>query len=135
MSIRISFLMIVLTLGSAGCAMVHPSGNPATDHVDRLFFGRSIGDSATVSDSSWHVYLNEVVTPRFPHGFTYWKAEGQWQSPAGALVREHSFVLEIVHAVQGIQADREIEKIIAEYKRRFHQDSVLHLTIAGQAWF
>jgi hypothetical protein len=37
------------------------------------------------------------ITPRFPDGFTTWRA-GQWRDSAGTLEQEPSVVLEVRHS-------------------------------------
>jgi len=74
------------------------------------------------------------VTPRFPDGFTSWRAEGQWRGTNGSIVREPSVVLEIVHRPTAA-ADSAIVAIASEYKRRFHQEAVLRLTTPVFATF
>lgn len=95
--------------------------------VDRLYFGRSIPGGGTVSDSAWTAFLGEVVTPRFPAGLTVYRAQGQWRSDAGAIEREESYVLEIVHpSTRAI--DTLLQEVAAEYRLRFRQESVLRAT-------
>ncbi|MGH7549170.1 MAG: DUF3574 domain-containing protein [Gemmatimonadota bacterium] len=95
--------------------------------ADRLFLGRAIPDGGSVSEEEWEVFLEEVVTPRFPEGFTAWHAEGQWTDPRGALVEEPVMVIEIVHPASA-EADSAIAAIAGEYRRRFRQDAVLRVT-------
>lgn len=141
---RLRFLLaFVLPLASAACAnsgvMV---GGPGVQVgipvrrtaafgdtvVDRLYFGRSIPDGGgTVSDSAWAGFLREVVTPRFPDGLTVYRAEGQWREDGGRIVREETFVLEVVHPA-GPAADADFREIAAEYRRRFRQRSVMRAT-------
>jgi hypothetical protein len=87
-----------------------------------------------VTDSAWGEFLRDVVTPRFPAGITVWRAEGQWRGASNAVVREPSFVLEVVH--ERLPAtETALDQIIAEYKRRFHQEAVMRLTSQVQARF
>jgi hypothetical protein len=103
--------------------------------ADRLYFGRSIPDSGgTVSDSAWTGFLREVVTPRFPDGLTVYHAEGQWRQGDGRILREETFVLEIVHPA-GPSADADFREIAAEYKRRFCQQSVMRVTTPARQNF
>jgi hypothetical protein len=102
--------------------------------ADRLYFGRSIPDGGTVSDSAWAAFLREVVTPRFPDGLTVYRAEGQWREDDGRIVREETFVLEIVHPA-GPSADADFREIAAEYKRRFRQQSVMRVTSPARQHF
>lgn len=101
--------------------------------ADRLFFGRNIPSGGTVSDSAWSVFLAEVVTPRFPAGFTTWRSEGQWQGSDGAIGREMGFVFEVEHP-PGQPPDSVFEAIAAEYCRRFRQEAVLRIRNAAEQW-
>jgi hypothetical protein len=91
---------------------------------DVLYFGRNRPAGGTVSDSEWHDFLDQVVTPRFPAGLTVVSATGQWRGQTGALERERAEVLTLFHAGDET-ARRAIAEIIAEYKRRFQQEAVL----------
>ncbi|HVG43813.1 MAG TPA: DUF3574 domain-containing protein [Longimicrobium sp.] len=103
--------------------------------VDRLYFGRSIREGGgTVSDSAWSAFLREVVTGRFPDGLTVYRAEGQWREGDGRILREETFVLEIVHPV-GPSAEADFREIAAEYKRRFRQQSVMRVTTPARQRF
>jgi hypothetical protein len=99
---------------------------PAGEHranTAQLFFGRlEVGGS--VSDADWRKFLNEVVTPAFPDGFSDWDAEGQWRDPRGVIVEEPSKVLLVVLPGRADDHDR-LNDVVAAYKARFHQQSVL----------
>lgn len=118
----------------AACApALHTSAREAVV-VERLFFGRNVNGVAVVSDAAWELFLREVVTPRFPDGFTTWPAQGQWHRAGEQGEQEASFVLELVHpASEG--ADTKVLAIVAAYKLRFHQDSVLRVVVSGRAAF
>ena len=90
---------------------------------DRLYFGR-LYPTGMVSESDWAIFLADVVTPRFPQGLTVWAANGQWRDGASRVNREPTFVLEVVHPAAA-DADAALKAIVAEYKRRFAQESVL----------
>ena len=129
---------LALGLAVASCAgrTRTPSGAPPAPglrpaHVERLYFGRSIGDTATVSDSAWAGFVREVLTPAFPEGATVWDAAGQWRAPDGTTVRERSFVVELVHLVTP-DVEGRVQRVIDDYKRRFAQQSVLRLVT--DAW-
>jgi hypothetical protein len=92
--------------------------------LSRLYFGRAIAGGGQVSEKEWSTFLAEVVTPRFPDGFTTWPVQGQWREKSGTIVQEPAFVFEIVHGADAATVDG-IKSIVAEYKRRFRQDAVL----------
>jgi hypothetical protein len=108
--------------------------------ADRLYFGRDVREGCatsparTVSDSAWAAFVREVVTGRFPDGLTVFGGEGQWREGDGRIVREESFVLEVVHPA-GPSADADFREIAAEYKRRFCQQSVMRVTSPARQRF
>jgi len=102
--------------------------------LDRLYFGRSIPGGGTVSEDDWRAFLRDQVTPRFPEGSTSWRAEGQWRDASGAIVREESYVLELVHDDSAAR-DRDVRDIVAAYRERFRQESVMRVTQRVRASF
>jgi len=80
---------------------------------------------APVAETDWARFLADVVTPRFPRGLTVVRADGQWQAPGRAdITHEPSQVVEIVdHG--GAALDRGISEIVAIYRDRFRQESVM----------
>lgn len=101
-----------------------PGGSDAVD--DRLYFGRSMHDGAVVGDAEWKEFLRDVVAPAFRDGFTVSSAEGAWRDSTGAVIREGTFVLQIVHR-DDPALDAALQSIVDEYRRRFRQESVMWL--------
>ena len=118
-----------------GCAPTLRSAATEPIVTERLYFGRNIADTLGVTDSLWAVFLREVVRSRLPSGFTVWAATGEWRAPDGQSSREPTFVLEVVHPAPSAATDSAIVAIIAEYKRRFSQQSVLRVLTPGRASF
>ncbi|PYO91475.1 MAG: hypothetical protein DMD58_04255 [Gemmatimonadetes bacterium] len=83
--------------------------------------------------AAWAVFVTDVVSARLPSGFTFWAAEGGWRGTDGRPSREPSFVLEVVHPARSAAVEAAIVAIIAEYKRRFRQESVLRVVSSGRA--
>lgn len=109
--------------GSPAPAAVCAAGDTALVH-EAIYFGRNRPDGGTVSDAEWRAFLDEVVTPKFPDGFTVIAATGQWKGQSGAVEREPSAILALLHT--GSEADRAaVAAVAAEYKRRFRQEAVL----------
>jgi len=125
-----------LALGVAACAPLAPAPPAAAQALvlDRLYFGRSIPGAGVVSDDEWSAFLHDSVTPRFPDGLTVWRAEGQWRDASGSIVREASFVLEIVHAADAA-AERNVQSIRDDYRERFRQDAVLRISAPVRVQF
>lgn len=118
-----------------GCAATIRSAATEPIVTERLYFGRNIADTLGVTDSLWAVFLREVVMARLPSGFTFWAAEGEWRAPNGQSSREPTFVLEVVHPAPSATTDSAIVAIIAEYRRRYSQQSVLRVRTPGRASF
>lgn len=131
--IRASALAMTVAVTTACLGASHPPGLKAA-HVERLYFGRNIGDTAVVSDSAWSGFVRTVLTPAFPEGATVWDAAGQWRAPNGDLVRERSFVVELVHLVTP-DVEARVQRVMTDYKRRFAQESVMRLVANVWAGF
>jgi hypothetical protein len=86
-----------------------------------MFFG-----AGRVSDAEWKQFLAREVTPRFPDGLTALDGYGQWKAPSGAIAKERSRVLILMHNEDASSSQR-IEAIRATYKRQFHQSSVMRV--------
>jgi hypothetical protein len=93
--------------------------------LDSLYFGTST-PTGTMTAADWDDFLRSVVTPRFPQGLTVLQGSGQWQTASGAVLRESSQVLQVVHA-DDAASDGAVQQIVAAYKARFQQESVLRV--------
>jgi len=126
-------LVLAALLGAAACAPAIQSRGMQQVVTERLYFGRNVAQTLGVTDSAWAVFVTDVVSARLPGGFTFWAAEGEWRGADGRPSREPSFVLEVVHATRSAATEAAIAAIIAEYKRRFGQESVLRVVTPGRA--
>ena len=125
----VRFLSLFAIVLLAGCATSHPAvcGGGAQPRVrDALYFGTATPDGS-VSAAEWDAFLRDTVTPRFPDGLTVVGAAGQWRGGDGVIVREASYVLELLHA-EDAASDRAIGEIVAAYKARFRQEAVMRVT-------
>jgi hypothetical protein len=106
----------------SACVSVAPRV-AVTGVSDRLYCGRDIPDGGgEVSDAQVEAFLDEVVEPRFPEGYTVWTAMGMWKGG-----EEKTLVIELVHPY-GLDFDRKIREIADEYRRRFRQNAVMRVT-------
>jgi hypothetical protein len=97
--------------------------------VYELFFGRSIAGQAEVSDRAWDEFLEQVVTPNLPNGYTVFDGAGAWRNPAsGHTVHERTKVLLAALPDAGGSAAA-IERIRQSYAMQFHQ-SLVGMTVA-----
>ena len=95
-----------------------------------LYFGRNISDGSMVSDEQWGIFLSDVVTPRFPDGFTVVDGLGQFKSKDGSIVREPSKIIILLYPRSDKRsAGVRIDDIRAEYKKRFNQESVMRMDL------
>lgn len=90
---------------------------------EALYFGTAKTDGV-VSPADWRTFLDTEVTPRFPQGLSVWQASGQWRSESGQIIREPSYVLNIVHA-GGRDTEAAVVEIAGRYKIQFRQEAVL----------
>jgi hypothetical protein len=88
-----------------------------------LYFGLN-RKAGAISETQWRAFLRDVVTPHFPQGLTVWEAGGQWRRADGAIVKERSKVLLLVHD-DSPSVHASITDIIERYKKSFEQESVL----------
>lgn len=116
MRAHLALLAVLLT----ACATTQPSVETG-GIADRLFCGRSIPGGGEVTDADVTKFLDEVVQPRFPQGFTVWTAEGRWHGGS-----EKTLVLEVTHPFEA-RDDRLMREIAEEYRRRFRQEAVLRV--------
>ena len=94
------------------------------DVVDTLYFGTMKADGGSIGDAEWKRFVDDVIVPRV-EGFTTWDADGLYHTQSGAVQRERTHIVQIVHA-EG-KHERDIAEIIAAYKKAFAQESVLRL--------
>lgn len=110
-------------------------------HVSRLYLGRAIPQKAgakrpqRVSDLKMARFINDVVAPRFPDGWTRYDVSGGWRdAAAGRTVFEASTVLEVAHDnAHHIRA--RLIAIASAYKLEFHQDAVMMSTVESEVIF
>lgn len=118
-------LTLLLALVFVSCAHL-PPGRPESVVSDRLLCGRSIPGGGEVTDADLTRFLEEVVTVRFPEGFSVFQGQGHWRGG-----NEEMFVIEIIHPVNEA-ADRKVAEIAEEYRVRFRQQAVLR--VIAPAW-
>jgi hypothetical protein len=93
--------------------------------VAELMFGRNIGHRRGVSEAEWGRFVDREIISRFPNGLTVLNAGGQWRDEATKkIVREPSKLVQIVLPGQ-VEDIARLNEIVAAYKRRFKQQSVI----------
>jgi hypothetical protein len=121
---RRTTLLLIVFLTACSSMQQQPLSHPGL--AERLYCGLSIPGGGEVSEEEWRGFVRDEVTPRFPEGFTVWRAEGHWRGKDGAAVNEVVLVIEVVHRYQS-GVDQEILRIAEAWKRRFRQDAVLRV--------
>ncbi|MDJ0942879.1 MAG: DUF3574 domain-containing protein [Kiloniellales bacterium] len=91
----------------------------------RLYLGQSVPDGREVEPGQWRAFLDAVVAPRFPDGFTVLDGTGFWRDRVTAETgSERSKVLVVLHD-DGAASRKALEEIAADYIVRFDQQAVL----------
>lgn len=119
---RCSFIAILFVVLLAG-------GTVRAETVETtLYFGLDLPGDEVVSEEDWKGFLAEVVTPRFPDGFTVIDAYGQWRDPSvvdAPVARETTKVIVIVRPATP-ETSASVSEIKSLYKARFDQKSIFH---------
>ncbi|MGE0745853.1 MAG: DUF3574 domain-containing protein [Rhodospirillales bacterium] len=118
----------------AACAPTCPAPlRPAT--TIELLFGRAIPAGGLVDEAAWARFSDEVVTPRFPDGYTVLDADGRYRHRDGANTITEPSKLMVIVTMDPAAALARAQEIAAEYRRRFAQESVLTTIRDGCAAF
>lgn len=89
-----------------------------------LFFGSQRPSGPPVNDAQFDEFVDKYVTPRFPDGLTQLTGEGQFNGSTGPI-EEKSFIVVLLYPLDDRGANKEIEQIRKDYKKKFQQESVL----------
>jgi Protein of unknown function (DUF3574) len=116
----IAALAMPLPAGAVNCAGLR--GEPAI--LVQLFFGRSVKGRAPVTDAEWQGFVRRTLMPAFPEGFTVTDARGQWLNPEAKRVSVEQTKLVLISTPQTPETIEKVERVVAEWKRRFRQLSV-----------
>ena len=125
---RTSMSLLLLTASLVGCSSMNLTtcSSDGRSAVQELVYFGTDTPSGSVTPEDWAQFLSEVVTPRFPDGLSTWQASGQWRSATGAIIREPSYVLNLVHP-DDVGANQAVQEIVSSYKTRFQQEAVLRV--------
>ena len=87
-----------------------------------------------VSDSAWAAFVRDVVTPRFPQGFSVFRGDGQWRYANGNIAKEPTMVLELIH-VPDATTEARVAEIAEHYRKQFDQEAVARVISAARVIF
>ena len=119
-------LTVALALaGGVDAQVLDCLGGQRPGQVAELMFGRNIGRRLGVNKADWSRFVDREIISRFPSGLTMFNAAGEWRDGASnKIMREPSKVVQIVLPGQAEDTAR-LNEIIAAYKQRFKQQSVV----------
>jgi hypothetical protein len=92
-----------------------------------LFFGLSKPDGSSVTENEWNKFVDDYISPELPEGFTIVDARGQWTNTDNKIIKENSKLLVVIYKYNK-EIDSSLSYVINNYKRIFHQSSVLRVT-------
>jgi hypothetical protein len=119
-----AMLAVLFLIGSlSACGSNLPVQTCTTGSLSRLYLGQDT-PAGEVTELQWQRFVEDVVTPSFPVGFTVFDAKGQWRANDGTTQKENTRVLEIVHDNSPLVEAR-VRALAHAYKRIFAQQSVL----------
>ena len=126
-------LLFTALAGFADCRLLQrAAGGPdAEDHTwvrSDLFFGLTIPNNGTnttnISIEQFQDFLDTVVTPLFPDGFTWIESKGQFRNKKGVIIKQKSIQLIIYSPIQFASFDN-LMFVASAYSNMFDQESVL----------
>lgn len=91
-----------------------------------LYFGLSRASEPNVSEAEFQLFVDTIVTPRFPDGLTVLDGKGQFRNASGDVIQEPAKVLVLLYPFS-TQKHRAVDRIREIYKRTFQQQSVLRV--------
>ncbi len=94
---------------------------------DELYFGLSKPGGKIISEAEWQQFLNSAIAPIFREGLTVINANGQYLNQNGELIREKTKLVILIYP-SDITKNSRIQEVVAKYKQRFQQESVLRTT-------
>jgi hypothetical protein len=92
--------------------------------VFELFFGRAVPARGDLTDMEWRDFLNHVVTPNLPNGYTVLDAKGAWMNPITRKTIEEGTKVLLVALPDVAESLAAVNRIRAEYQVQFHQQLV-----------
>lgn len=124
---RLFTAVVYLTL-LVGCVAVPQLSCPSSEerYVNVMLYFGTAKPQGVVTSKEWEDFLRTAITPRFPKGFTFWQASGQWQNSSRTITRETSWVVSLVHPDDS-DNEKAVAAIVNDYKLRFQQEAVLRV--------
>jgi hypothetical protein len=92
-----------------------------------IYFGRSIPAGGHISDSDFPDFLGKLMTKEFPKGLTVLNAYGKMEKASGAVVKQPTVVIVIVHE-KNQSNSMKVQRTIDAYRSRFRNLQVMSLS-------
>lgn len=91
-------------------------------------------DHSLVDEPTFQRFVDGVVTPALPSGFTLLATQGHYRDAHGNVIREPGHLLVVLH--HGDRAtESALESVRAVYREQFDQESVLRTDVGTCASF
>ena len=137
----ISALCLALLLLNSGCEKSCPCSlepvvaqksapdAPETWIRTELYFGTSKPGGLEVKAAEWQAFVDEEITPAFKEGLTVLDGYGQYLNEKGVIAKEKSKILVVLYPkIAKAEKDTALSRLIAAYKKKFQQESVLKVS-------
>ena len=88
----------------------------------------AVGDDRTsLPNAEWDSFIDEVVVPRFPRGFSVMPGDGLWHNMT--LRRTQRLQLRVLVIFHDDSQDdrRKVEEVVSEWKKRYPCESVMRV--------
>ncbi|HYF49486.1 MAG TPA: DUF3574 domain-containing protein [Planctomycetota bacterium] len=108
-------------------ALTQKVPSEATWIKTELYFGTSKPDGSVVTAEEWQEFLDKEITPVFKEGLTVIDGYGQYLNEKGVIAREKCKMLVVLYEPSA-EKEAGLSKVIAAYKKRFQQESVLRVS-------
>ena len=130
-----AFIFTLFFAQLSGCIFVKPNSNDfevfnssEREIQTELFFGLSKPDGTNVTEEEWNKFVDDYIAPHFENGFTVVDAHGQWLDSKNEIVKENTKIVILIYK-RSHDLNSFINNLIDNYKRLFHQEFVLRVTV------
>jgi Protein of unknown function (DUF3574) len=89
-----------------------------------LFFGRAIPARGDLTEAEWQDFLNRVITPNLPNGYTVLDAKGAWMNPITHRTIEEATKVLLVALPEVPESLAAVNRIRTAYQLQFQQQLV-----------
>ncbi|MEQ8393970.1 DUF3574 domain-containing protein [Thalassobaculum sp.] len=120
---RILLALVIILLPPVAVNAAECGGNAWVETT--LYMGRGQPDGGVVTDTQVQAFVDDIIVPAFPDGFTVADARGHWLDRAtGRGIGETTVMLIVAHP-PGAGSDAALQRVADAYIARFNQSAVL----------